>query len=115
MDSSGEGDGLFRGGARSIAIDRTGDIYVLDVNSVQKFTPAGEFLARWKTTGEQARRLAVDSHSNIYVTHENSHAVIKLDPNGNMISQWGCAGTGDGLFSLPGSIAVNPSGDIICR
>ncbi len=108
---SREGDGVFRGGARSVAIDDTGDVYVLDYNSVQKFTPTGEFLARWGTSGEQARRLAVGFHSNVYVTHENSHAVIELDPKGNVASQWQCAGTADGLFSLPGSIAVNPSGD----
>ena len=107
-----EGDGIFRGGARSIAIDKTGSVYVLDYNSVQKFTPAGEFLARWRTPGEQARRLAVDSHSNVYVTYESSHAVMKLDPNGNVVAQWGCAGSGDGQFSLPGSIAANPSGEI---
>jgi DNA-binding beta-propeller fold protein YncE len=109
----GEEDGLFRGGARSIGFDKMGNIYVLDYNSVQKFTPAGEFLARWKTKGEQASRLAVDSHSNVYVTDQNSHAVAKLDPKGNVISQWGCAGIGDGLFSLPGSIAVNQSGHTI--
>jgi tripartite motif-containing protein 71 len=106
----GRGDGLFAGGARSIAIDETGDVYVLDVISVQKFTPAGECLTRWKTPDQQARRLAVDSHSNVYVTDQNSHMVTKLDSNGNMISQWGCAGTAEGLFSMPGSIAVNPSG-----
>jgi len=111
--ASGEGDGLFRGGARSIAIDETGDIYVLDYNSVQKFTPAGEFLTRWKTTGEQARRLAVDSQSNVYVTYENSHAVIKLDPKGNVISQWRCAGTRDDRFAEPGSIAIDPSGHLV--
>ncbi len=107
----GEGDGLFRGGARSIAIDEKGNVYVLDVQSVQKFTPAGEFLARWQTSGEQARRLAIDSHSNIYVTHESSQTVARLDPNGNVTSRWGCAGTSDGSFSVPASIAANPSGD----
>jgi len=106
----GKEDGLFLGGARSIAFDKMGNIYVLDYNSVQKFTPAGEFLARWKTKGQQASRLALDSHSNVYVTDQNSHAVAKLDHKGNVISQWGCAGTGDGRFSMPGSIAVNPSG-----
>jgi len=109
---SREGDGIFRGAARSIAIDRRGDLYVLDMNSVQKFTTGGEFLARWRTPGEQARRLAVDSHSNVYVTYESSNAVIKLDPNGNVVAQWGCAGSGDGQFSLPGSIAASPSGGI---
>ena len=108
----GEGDGLFRGGARSIAMDNMGDIYVLDGKSVQKFTPTGEFLARWKTLGKRAYRLAVDSHLNVFVTYKDSHAVAKLDPNGNVISQWGCAGTGDGLFSLPGSIALDSSSNI---
>jgi sugar lactone lactonase YvrE len=110
---SGEGDGRFRGGARSVAMDKTGDLYVLDVNSVQKFTPTGKFLARWKTKGQMARRLAVDSHSNVYVTHENSHEVIRFNPNGNVISQWGCAGTGDGLFAGPGSLAMDPSGRLV--
>lgn len=106
----GEGDGIFRGGARSITIDEKGDLYVLDYNSVQKFTPKGRFLVRWKTRGEQACRLAIDSHSNLYVTDMNWHMVTKLDPNGNVISQWGCADTGDGRFNLPGSIAVDPFG-----
>ena len=55
MGGRAKGTGVFRGGARSIAIDKTGDLYVLDFNSVQKFTPAGEFLARWKTQGSNWR------------------------------------------------------------
>jgi tripartite motif-containing protein 71 len=110
--SRGEEDGLFSGGARSIDFDKMGNIYVLDYNSVQKFTPAGEFLARWKTKSQQASRLALDSNSNIYVTDLNSHVVAKIDPEGNVTSQWGCAGNADGLFNLPGSIAVNQSGQM---
>jgi len=109
----GEGNGLFRGGARSIAMDKTGGLYVLDGNSVQKFTPKGEFIARWETPGEMARRFAVDSHCNIYVTYENSYEVIKINPNGNTVSRWRCAGTGDGLFREPGSIAMSPSDHIL--
>ena len=108
----GEEDGLFRGGARSIAFDNMGNIYVLDYNSVQKFTPGGEFLARWKTKSQQSSRLAVDSHSNLYVTDQNAHEVAKIDQKGNVISKWGCAGNADGLFNLPGSIAVNQSGQM---
>jgi len=109
---SRKGDGIFAGGARSVAIGEGGGVYVLDGNSVQQFTTGGEFLARWETPGDQARRLAVDSHSNVYVTCENSHEVLKLDPKGNVISQWGCAGARDGLLNLPGSIAASPSGHV---
>ncbi|MHC4241286.1 MAG: 6-bladed beta-propeller [Planctomycetota bacterium] len=111
--AKGKEDGFFGGGARSIDFDKMGYIYVLDYNSVQKFTPAGEFIARWKTKSKQANRLAVDSNSNIYVTDLNSHVVAKIDPEGNVISQWGCATTGDGLFSLPGSIAVDSLGNTV--
>jgi tripartite motif-containing protein 71 len=108
----GKGEGRFHAPG-SIALDKSGDIYALDRDSVQKFTPAGEFLARWKTQGQMARRLAVDSHSNVYLTCENSHAVIKLDPKGNVISQWGCAGAGDGLFAEPSGITVDASGRVV--
>lgn len=110
--ASHEGAGLFRGGARSITLDEDGDIYILDGSSVQKFTPKGEFIARWKTPGEMARRIAVDSHCNIYVTYENSYEVIKLSPNGDTVSRWRCAGTADGLFREPESIAMSPSDHI---
>ncbi len=109
----GEGEGIFRGGARSVAIDKKGYIYVLEGSSIQKFTSKGEFIDKWKTPGEQARRFAVDSNYNIYATYENSYEVIKLDSNGNIVSRWRCAGTGDGLFREPGSIAMTPSDDII--
>jgi DNA-binding beta-propeller fold protein YncE len=108
----GKKDGFFLGGARSIDFDEMGTIYVLDYNSVQKFTSNGEFLARWKTKSQQANRLTVDSNSNIYVTDLNSHVVAKINPEGSVISQWGCAGDTDGLFNLPGSIAVNQLGRV---
>ncbi|HCO94836.1 MAG TPA: hypothetical protein DIU00_12940 [Phycisphaerales bacterium] len=98
----------------SIVVDKSGDVYVLDSNGVQKFTAEGEFLARWKMKIRAASRgIALDSYSNIYVTCVGPHAVLKLDNAGKVISQWGCADTGDGQFVGPGNIAVDSSGHIL--
>ena len=105
-----EGEGRFSG-PYSIAIDKSGDVYVRDNYGIHKFTSKGELLAKWKMTGGP-RGIALDSHSNVYVTNRRSHSVLKLDNTGKVISQWGCAGTGDGLFSLPGSIALDSSSNI---
>jgi DNA-binding beta-propeller fold protein YncE len=96
----------------SITIDKSGDVYVLDRLAVQKFTPEGEFLARWKTKGV-SHGIALDSHLNLYVACSESHAVLKFDNAGNVISEWGNANTEDGQFAEPGSIATGPSGSIV--
>jgi tripartite motif-containing protein 71 len=107
------GPGFFRGGARSVALDAEEDLYILDGHSVQKFTREGEFLSRWQITSEQACRLALGSDAMLYVTDQSAHKVTKLDRAGNMLSQWGCAGAADGLFSEPGGIALDSSGHVI--
>jgi tripartite motif-containing protein 71 len=97
----------------SIAIDKSGDVLVVDRYSVQKFTPDGEFLARWDTKGD-SYGIALDSHMNIYVTR--LHTVLKLDNEGNMISEWGNSFSDEeGKLGLvgEGSISVTPSGDVI--
>ncbi|MBL7144341.1 MAG: 6-bladed beta-propeller [Phycisphaerae bacterium] len=109
----GQGEGALSG-PHSIVVDKSGEVYVRDRDGVQKFTPTGEFLARWKMKIEVVSRgMALDSDSNIYVTNRGSHAVLKLDKTGKVISQWGCAGAGDGSFSWPGSIAVDSSGNAV--
>jgi tripartite motif-containing protein 71 len=118
FDSSGKfnakwGDTSLFDLPRSITFDKAGDVYVLDFASIQKFTPEGQFLAKWPVTGQGHRRFAVDVHSNIYVTNESSHEVLRLDASGNVTSRWGSAGTGDDRFAEPSSIVIDPSGDVV--
>ena len=108
----GEGDGFFSR-PTSIAIDESGNVWVVDDYFVQKFTPEGEFFARWKTTKNGRSRLALDSHSNAYVTCEWANTVMKFDKAGNVLSEWKSAGSEDGQFAEPGSIASNSSGHIV--
>jgi tripartite motif-containing protein 71 len=97
---------------RSIAVDKDGDVFVLDGRSVQKFTPEGKFLATWKTK-PGSRGIALDSDSNVYVTCMQPHNVLKFDSTGKMVSVWGSAGMEVGRFLQPGGIAADPSGHIL--
>jgi tripartite motif-containing protein 71 len=108
----GRGDGLFNRPA-GIAIDESGNVWVVDRDFVQKFTPEGKFLARWSTTKYWRSRIALDSHSNVYVTCEGANAVMKFDKAGNVLSEWNSAGRDGVRFKTPGSIVMDPSGNIV--
>jgi tripartite motif-containing protein 71 len=105
----GEDDGHFCSPI-SIAIDQSGSVYVVDDYSVQKFTFEGEFLARWKTTKRGRSCIALDSHSNVYVTCAWPHTVVKLDSSGRTVAEWASAGRNDGRFIEPQGIAVDENG-----
>jgi len=110
-ETSGKGGSRFSS-PYSIALDKSGDVYVRDRNSVNKFTPEGELLAAWEMKGGP-RGIALDSNSNIYVTNRKSHSVLKLDKNGKVISQWGTTQIEDGSFEEPASIIIDPSDSIV--
>ncbi len=109
--AQGESDGLFSF-PRSIAINESGDVYVVDKRALQKFTAEGAFLARWKLKPGTAR-IALDSHSNAYVTCWWVHTVMKFDKAGNVTSEWTSVSSGDGRSSEPGSMAADPTGPIV--
>jgi DNA-binding beta-propeller fold protein YncE len=44
------------------------------------------------------------------VTDSGNHRVQVFDKNGALITMWGSEGSGDGQFSMPESIDVDPSG-----
>ena len=69
-----------------VAVDANGDIYVASVlggprftGAVAVFSPAGEELTSFETPGPC--NLAVDSHGAVYVDHEATKTVEKLNPS----------------------------------
>ncbi|MBI4898008.1 MAG: hypothetical protein HY827_06540 [Actinobacteria bacterium] len=62
---------------------------------------------------DQPKALARDAGGNFYVAEMNNHRIVKLDPNGGYLMQWGIRGSGDGQLSNPMGVAVNPvNGDV---
>lgn len=105
---------------RGVAVDASGDIYVVDSwnNRVQKFAPDSTFIMKWGAEGSGEGQFlfpadaAVDAAGNIYVTDSGNDRVQKFGPDAAFITAWGTSGTGPGEFNEPGGIAVGPSGDL---
>jgi tripartite motif-containing protein 71 len=112
--SKGTGDGQFNG-PNDIALDPSGNIYVLDSDNgrVQKFDSNGNFITKWGSGGigdgqfYGATGIAVDSSGNVYVADTQNHRIQKFTSEGNFIANWKSEGNG-----LPNGIAVDSSGKV---
>jgi DNA-binding beta-propeller fold protein YncE len=56
--------------------------------------------------------VAVDGSGNIYVADVGNDRIQKFDSEGNSLTKWGTAGTGDGQFSRPRGLAVDAAGNV---
>lgn len=91
---------------RSVARDAAGNFYVADTGNlrIQKFDPAGGFLALWGSKGTNLGQfaplsdtavgtgpsgIAVDSGGNVYVADTWNHRIEKFDPAGKPLTTWG--------------------------
>jgi DNA-binding beta-propeller fold protein YncE len=84
---------------RAIALDRSGDVYVVDsdpeAQAVKKFDANGNFLTAWGSPGDgngqfrSAWAIAVDSQDHVLVLDAETTWVQVFDSVGNFIGRWG--------------------------
>ena len=55
------------------------------------------------------RRIAIGPDDSIYVVDQGHNRIAKFSPGGEVLTVWGSAGSGDGQFNDPTSVAVDPS------
>jgi len=56
--------------------------------------------------------VTTDSSGNIYVADTSNDRIVKFDPSGNYLMQFGISGKDDGQFMDPRGVAVDDSGNI---
>jgi uncharacterized repeat protein (TIGR01451 family) len=116
-----------------MSTDSSGDVYVSgpgvpDLGSrtiygypygIHKYTPAGVLLNQWGTCCGSADNqtnwasgVAVSPNGDMYVADTNNDRILKLDPQGNLITQWGSFGSNNGQFRGPEGVALAPDGSV---
>lgn len=134
--SFGSGNGQFglassNGGPTGIAVDSQGNIYVSDTWNyrIEKFDKDGNFVKAWgqgfDTKGVAAtdqqnptgfygpRGIFYDAKSNhIFLADTGNKRIVIFDTDGNYVSQFGTAGSGQGQFDEPVDVAVRSDGEV---
>lgn len=104
--------GRFPGG---IATDEAGNVYVGADTWIDKFTPNGTLLTRWKYTiplvshvfEASVGGVATDAAGDVYVT--GGHRITKFTGEGSFLGSWG---SGPGEFGEPLGIATDRAGHV---
>ena len=101
-----------------LAVNRDGHIYVSDTynHRVQQFTADGRRLQTIGAGGAGALSLpwglTCDADDNLYVADFGHDCVKKFAPDGEFLAAFGASGRGEGQFTRPASVAVDPEGYI---
>jgi len=117
LGSTGPGAGQFSS-PEGIAVDSSGNVYVVDSSQIQKFGSNSIFITKWGSSGtgdgqfKEPQGIAVDSSGNVYVADTANHRIQKFDSNGNFITKWGSEGIDYGQFKYPWDVAVDTLGNV---
>jgi len=105
---------------RGIAIDATGNIYVVDTvnNRIQVFTSAGGHIRSFGSQGSANGQfmdpsgIAINAIGNIYVADSGNNRIQVFTSAGGHIRSFGTSGTNNGNFDTPRGIAIDATGNI---
>ncbi|MGI0088302.1 MAG: hypothetical protein ACREBI_10175 [Nitrosotalea sp.] len=104
------------GNAARVAIDGSGDIYVTDANTVEKFNSNGSFVSYFfandtKNCCMNAMGIASDGSNNIYVADMFYNRILKFNSTGSILLSFNSTLSRQQAMS-PQDVAVDAVGDI---
>src|SRR3954453_21889609 len=110
-------------GAQGISVASLDNVYVADSsnNRVEKYSPDGELLLSFGTTGpgtgelDRPSDVGFDSADNIYVADTGNNRIQKFDSTGAFVLEWGTTDPGshgNGEFSTPFALALDSSDNV---
>ena len=115
----GSDNGSFDG-ARGIAVDSSGMVYVADTGNhrIQKFNAQGGFVATWGIQGLESGKfnspydVSVESTGNIFVLDTGNHRIQKLSSSGTFLTEFGVRGSENNQFESPQGLGLGSKDQI---
>jgi hypothetical protein len=93
-----------------VAVDSAGFVYVADTwnHRVQKLSPEGDPVLVLPSPPSlyAPRDVAIGPDDHVFVTNTGMSQIVRYDPAGGVLLQWGTTGTGPGQFHEPCALAV---------
>ena len=102
----------------AVGVNAAGTVYVADSvsSNILRFAPtsvaatAYTLTATWSAGGLSGpASLALDAAGNVFIADSGLKQVIKLSPAGTLLARWGGEGSGNGQFTYPLGVAVDPA------
>ena len=103
---------------RGVAVDRAGNILVVDGDRIQKFTNEGNILRFVGGRGDSPYQffypvgIGISPGDKVYICDAFNHRVQILNPNLTFLASFGSKGSGDGQFDYPWGVAFDSQGNV---